>query len=135
MSVVRSGLLVSAALAAPTAFLPPPLKSGPETADPARVERRLISPLGLAGRLLYVENCAECHGADGKGTTQGPSLLHRSYSAAQFSQRAFHETITKGVTAQRWAFGDMPALDLSFNDIEKIARYVREVREPHKYAR
>ena len=31
--------------------------------------------------------------------------------------------------------GDMPPIALSFNEIELIARYVREVREPQKYSR
>ena len=134
MSVVRNGLLVSAALAAPTAVLPPPLESGPETADPSRLERRVLTQVGIAGRLLFQENCAQCHGSDGRGSVNGPSLLHRDYAPDRLSQREFHKAVTNGVPATKWTFGDMPAIALGFNDIELIARFIREVRDPEKYA-
>jgi mono/diheme cytochrome c family protein len=34
----------------------------------------------LAGAATYATNCASCHGADARGTSLGPNVLHRSAS-------------------------------------------------------
>lgn len=135
MSALKTALAVSATLSVPVAMstLPGPLDSDPSTADPKIVERHFFTQLGIAGRLVYQANCQDCHGTAGRGTVAGPSLLHRAYAPEVLSQRAFHKAVTQGVAAKRWTFGDMPPIDLSFNEIELVARYLRELRDPARY--
>jgi ubiquinol-cytochrome c reductase cytochrome c subunit len=35
-----------------------------------------FDPNASSGAVLYVTNCASCHGANGRGTSLGPSLVH-----------------------------------------------------------
>lgn len=135
MSAFKTALAVTATLSVPVAMsrLPGPLESGPETADLRVIERHQLTQLGFAGREVYRQHCQSCHGAGGQGTTQGPSLLNKTYRSRDFSAQAIHSTIQNGVEARLWDYGDMPALDLSFNDIELVARYVRELRDPARY--
>lgn len=44
----------------------PPDEAGPENPFDAQVSR---------GAELYADHCAQCHGADGRGTTEGPALV------------------------------------------------------------
>jgi ubiquinol-cytochrome c reductase cytochrome c subunit len=43
---------------------------GTEPADPGS-----DAPAGIDGQAEFTENCSKCHGADGKGTTDGPQIL------------------------------------------------------------
>lgn len=132
--IVRATVAVTAALTVPQAFLTPPLSTGPSDQPPSYVERRNFTPLAQAGKQLYDQQCAECHGGDGGGTLTGPSLKHRAYLGQNLSRQDFHRAVAEGVPATRWTFGDMPGNPhLSFNDIELIARYVREVQNPNKF--
>jgi len=42
------------------------------------------SSLAAAGRVLYEEHCASCHGATGEGTSQGPDILDLGPAAYNF---------------------------------------------------
>jgi ubiquinol-cytochrome c reductase cytochrome c subunit len=44
-------------------------------------------PEATAGRLLYEQDCAWCHGSDGEGTTNGPSLVGVGAASADFMLR------------------------------------------------
>ncbi len=134
MAFVRATLAVTAALTIPQALLPPPLESGPPPGKPVYVRQNMYSQVGLAGKELYQQQCAQCHGDDAKGTLLGPSLGHPAYQGGRLSRQDFHRAVSEGVRARRWTFGDMPANEqLSFNDIELIARYVREVQNPRAF--
>lgn len=134
MGVVRNTLIISALVTGPAVVAPPALYVEPNPQQRARLEQRSLTQMGVAGQHLFVENCLVCHGEEGRGTSLGPSLHHDIYKPGALSRRAFHRAVTEGVTAQRWSFGDMPASDaLSFNEIELIARYVREIQFPARF--
>lgn len=134
VGLVRNTLILSAVVTAPALVAPPPLYTKPNQEAQARLERRALTPLGYAGKMLFSSHCAECHGSEARGTIIGPSLHHEYYKPANLSRQAFHLAVTEGVKAQRWSFGDMPGAPLlSFNDIEVIARYVRELQYPARY--
>lgn len=134
MGVVRNTLILSAAVTGPALVAPPILSSAPNPDHRAKMERRQLSQLAYAGKGLFAKYCVDCHGQQGQGTIAGPSLHHEAYKPRNLSRKAFHQAVTQGVKAQRWSFGDMPATkSLTFNDIEMIARYVREIQSPGRY--
>ena len=121
-------------VSAPTLVATPHLQTTPNAAIVQEHELRVFSQLGRAGRRIFITTCAECHGIKGEGTIAGPSLHHDAYKPDNLNRRDFHRVVTEGVEAHRWSFGDMPGNpSLSFNDIEKIARYVRELQYPLRY--
>lgn len=128
MSAARIGITLAAALAAPTLVATPHLASSPETAVPRQHEARKFSQLAVAGMRLYVSHCEDCHGRNGVGTEKGPSLHYEIYHAPNLGQVAFHTAVKHGVQESRWEYGDMPKSNLSFNEIEQVARYVRDVQ-------
>jgi ubiquinol-cytochrome c reductase cytochrome c subunit len=69
-----------------------------------------------AGRNVYVARCASCHGADGSGTDQGPSLIGVGAAAADFELRTGRMPFTgpPGTQAVRKppAFDDQTIRDL-----------------------
>jgi cytochrome c oxidase cbb3-type subunit 3 len=74
------------------------------------------------GKILYIGNCAECHGKDLKGG-DGPSLIgHLKYGEEDGPK---YESIAKGRP------GGMPAFDrdLGRDRIWKVLAYVDSVRE------
>ncbi|MEM1298399.1 MAG: cytochrome c [Pseudomonadota bacterium] len=134
MPVVRNTLILSAVVTGPAMVSPPILYSEPNPGHRETLERRKYSQLAIAGLSLFKRHCADCHGVEGEGTIAGPSLHHDAYKPRSLSRRDFHKAVTEGVPAQRWSFGDMPGnRKLSFNEIEMIARYVREIQFPARY--
>ena len=80
-----------------------------------------------AGELLYQASCAECHGADLRGTALGPSHLSIVYQPGHHGDAAFAFAARNGVPQHHWPFGDMaPVLGLSDDDLSAIVAYVRE---------
>jgi mono/diheme cytochrome c family protein len=126
MGIVRAALVVSATIAAPTMMLQPPLKSGPGGGDQNYAVLRL-SPLAIAGHALYRQYCSTCHGEKASGTERGPSLQDGDVATGKFERMTFHLVVRQGRHAPEGKFGSMPAFDLSFNEIEMIGRYLREV--------
>jgi mono/diheme cytochrome c family protein len=96
MKPLRWIILVPALLLAgcekPGAWLPPPGFIG----DPEQ------------GRVLFASRCASCHGADARGTDQGPPLVHEIYRPGHHADIAFHLAVKNGVRAHHWGYGDMP---------------------------
>lgn len=62
------------------------------------------------GGQLFKENCARCHGVEGKGTNQGPPLVHIIYEPSHHSDLAFYMAIQNGVQSHHWQFGNMPSI-------------------------
>lgn len=134
MGVVRNTLILVAVVSGPAIVSPPILYSEPNPEHRAKLDRNNLSQLAYAGKVLFARHCTECHGDDARGTIAGPSLHLDVYRPGNMSRKAFHQAVTQGVRAQRWSFGDMPATrELSFNEIEMIARYVREIQNPRRY--
>jgi len=88
-----------------------------------------LSEEAKAGRLAFAEDCAVCHGTLAEGTTKGPPLIHPDYAPGVRSDEDFRVAITKGVTAWRWWYGDMPAIHgLPPHRVRKMTRFVRELQ-------
>ena len=85
-----------------------------------------LMPNAARGKALYDEKCAGCHGADLKGTNQGPPFLHRIYEPSHHGDASFQLAVRNGVRAHHWKFGDMkPVLGPSADDVAHIVAYVR----------
>jgi len=83
-------------------------------------------PNAARGKALYDEKCASCHGADLKGTDQGPPFLHRIYEPSHHGDASFQLAVRNGVRAHHWKFGDMkPVPGLSADDVAHIVAYLR----------
>ena len=76
---------------------------------------------------LYQANCAECHGADLRGTDKGPGHLSVVYEPNHHGDAAFALAVYSGVRQHHWPFGDMaPVEGLDDDDIARIVAFVRE---------
>ena len=140
MAEIRTALVMVASLSAPVAIVgtapmlmdQPLATEGPSVDVMARHEMMKFTQMGISGLRLFRANCANCHGEDASGTHRGPDLLSvlGTHDRGQ-SKRIFHHAVGKGVPQQNWAMGDMPAFPrLSFNQIERLERYVRELKYP-----
>lgn len=93
--------------------------------DPPQQDTELVEE----GRILYADNCAQCHGEDLRGTDHGPSFLSPIYEPGHHGDGAFLLAVQNGVRAHHWQFGDMPPVEgLSADDVEAIVAYVRETQ-------
>lgn len=85
-----------------------------------------LMPNPAAGKNLYAATCTQCHGADLRGTTQGPPLLHRIYEPSHHGDVAFQIAVKYGSRQHHWNFGDMkPVPGVSPDDVAHITAYVR----------
>ena len=97
--------------------------------DPADVLRtaEADTPVPAAGEALYAANCARCHGADLRGTANGPPHLDVVYEPGHHGDEAFRLAIARGAQQHHWDFGAMPAIEgLAPQDVEDIIAYVRQ---------
>lgn len=70
--------------------------------------------------------CARCHGMQGKGTPNGPPLVHKIYEPSHHSDMAFIRAASQGVRAHHWKFGNMPKIDeATVDDVKEVIKYVR----------
>ena len=99
-----------------------------------------VTPAALSqeaeqGERIFNANCAECHGENAAGTTQGPPLIHDIYNPGHHSDKAFFLAVANGSRAHHWQFGDMPAQpEVTRDEVEKIIRYIRELQEANGIA-
>ena len=78
------------------------------------------------GDSLFAANCASCHGQAGRGSAQGPPLLHIIYEPSHHSDAAFVLAARQGVAAHHWRFGNMPPQpQVDSAAMRKIIAYVR----------
>lgn len=110
-------LVLSACTAAPdTVEVPDAVEV--EEQDPELVE---------LGEPLYQQHCAQCHGADLRGTDLGPSHLSIVYEPNHHGDAAFLVAVSRGSPAHHWDFGPMqPITGLTQEDVAAITAYVRE---------
>ena len=79
-----------------------------------------------AGQAKFTANCLPCHGQEGKGTLQGPPLVHKIYEPNHHGDEAFQRAAANGVRAHHWQFGDMPKVaTVAPADVAEIIQYVR----------
>ncbi len=89
-----------------------------------------LSALALEGKVAFDRNCAVCHGQEGRGTTQGPPLVHDIYNPGHHGDPAFIAAARRGVRSHHWSFGDMPPQpQVTDAELQAIIRYVRELQE------
>jgi mono/diheme cytochrome c family protein len=85
-----------------------------------------LMPNPAAGKKLFAAHCAQCHGADLRGSPTGPPLLHKIYEPAHHGDVAFQLAVRNGSRAHHWKFGDMqPVPGLTPDDVAHITAYVR----------
>jgi len=78
------------------------------------------------GAQLFNANCARCHGAEGRGSDQGPPLVNKIYRPGHHSDLTFHTAIKNGTLQHHWHFGDMPPIEgVSPEDATHIIAYIR----------
>lgn len=82
-----------------------------------------------AGKALFNDNCAACHGANAAGTEAGPPLVHRIYEPNHHADYSFVRAVKIGVRAHHWPFGNMPPVPgVRESDVAVIVSYVRELQ-------
>lgn len=129
MSSVRAAMVVSALFGSSVLVFEPHLESGP--ASRYQIEQyqlRRLSQLGQAGSIVYANHCRACHGRRGVGSVQGPPLLDYALVKKHRGRKAFHSAVTNEQDHSYGAHHSRSAKELSFNEIEQIGRYVREVQ-------
>ena len=84
-----------------------------------------IISFGSAGpRALYVQNCAKCHGADGRADTPKGREVDADDLTSSATKRASTAKLLRVITKGK---GDMPsfAKKLTAEQIRQISRYIR----------
>lgn len=78
------------------------------------------------GEATFNTFCSRCHGAQGKGTSNGPPLVHKIYEPNHHADMAFQRAAAQGVRAHHWKFGNMPKIEgVTSEDVTHIIGYVR----------
>ena len=86
------------------------------------------------GKALYKDNCAKCHGPDGKGQTKmGKKYSAKDYTSAKVQDELKDEDAIKAV---KKGFKDKdgkevmkPAEDLSDSDVKAVVAYMRTFKK------
>ena len=80
----------------------------------------------MEGETMFNTFCSRCHGAQGKGTDNGPPLVHKIYEPNHHADMAFQQAAAKGVRAHHWKFGNMPKIEgVKPEGVTQIVRYIR----------
>lgn len=89
---------------------------------------------GGKGAQVYARSCAQCHGADLRGTTRGPSQFSEVYEPGHHPDASYRSAIVNGVAAHHWAFGDMPPVEgLDGTEIDAVIAYIRGRQTDHGF--
>ena len=100
--------------------------------DPTTAASNPLSDAGTSGYFLYRNHCRSCHGKFGEGTEQGTGLIRTRYSKDHLSRQAFHAQFRHATPVHiRVARGTRRKPGPRFNDIELIAKFLREMEAWH----
>lgn len=98
-----------------------------------QASRRNSSPVSSAqlarAKIVFAQNCARCHGADGRGETAlGKELEATNLTDAEWHKKVSDKRLMQSVTSGRAA---MPAFGkkLSTDDITALCAYVRTLKK------
>ena len=135
------GFAVAGALAVQMATAPMVLAasdSGGETGekaavpDPTKAASNPLSDAGTSGFHLYRRHCQDCHGYLGVGTKKGVPLASTEYAKERKARRAFHKNFRHSTSKHaRVALGTRKAPGPRFNELELIAKFLREIEAWH----
>ena len=81
-------------------------------------------PKAADGTKIYAERCAGCHGADARGTDQGPKLAG-SHSVRNRSIQGLRDVIRNGIPSS-----GMPGFDLPAGELDALAALVHSLNAP-----
>jgi len=103
--------------------------SGTNAGRTVTVKIPKFSEVALAGKGLFEENCAACHGQNASGTKRGPPLVHDIYNPRHHADEAFFFAAKFGVRQHHWPYGNMPPQShVTEEQLGKIVRYIRELQ-------
>jgi mono/diheme cytochrome c family protein len=87
------------------------------------------SKQGASAKALFARNCANCHGADGRGET----LAGKIYGVPDMTDRKWQESISEKRMAMsvRHGRGSMPSFEekLSQNEIDLLVAHIRNFKD------
>ncbi|MBD9488177.1 cytochrome-c oxidase, cbb3-type subunit III [Ensifer sp. ENS11] len=103
--------------------------------DEIRADERLMATVRSMGHQLFGDNCAACHGVDGRGRNNYPDLTDDDWlwggspeNVAQTLKVGINTQHAESRVAQMPAFGRDEMLDR--NQIRDVALYVRSLTNP-----
>ena len=82
----------------------------------------VAAPQDNAGRALFDNQCASCHGGDGNGGAFGPAIVTRLGTRNDTELAAF---VRSGAPGR-----GMPAFDLPDTEMHDLIAYLRSLRPP-----
>jgi mono/diheme cytochrome c family protein len=82
-----------------------------------------------SGQEAFETYCISCHGAQARGTDQGPPLVDVIYEPSHHPDEAFRNAARQGVAPHHWDFGPMPPVPgISDAEIDAVIAYVRALQ-------
>jgi cytochrome c oxidase cbb3-type subunit 3 len=103
--------------------------------DQIRADEALMATVRRAGHQLFGDNCAACHGRDGKGNRNYPDLTDDDWIWGGGPEK-IQETLTVGVNSRHpeSRVGQMPAFGrdemLDRQQVLDVAAYVKSLSDP-----
>ena len=93
--------------------------------DPSKA---VANPDVARGRAVFLANCVACHGVDGRGTVDGPSLADSLWLRGRGTYEEILQRVTHGVARRESATGrPMPMRGwspVSDDEVRAVAAYV-----------
>ena len=100
--------------------------------DPAESASNPLSDAGMGGYVYYRLHCQSCHGHLGSGTKKASALLNTAYSQDYTARKAFHKNFRHADRRHvKVARGTRKRPGPRFNELEMIAKFLREVEAWH----
>ena len=78
--------------------------------------------------MTFGNRCASCHGVGAQGTSVAPGLLDREYATDFRNAPAFHSAVGRPVPAHMEFIDRQKTGRIRFNDLELMAKFLREAR-------
>ncbi len=121
-----SGALAALAIAATAVFIL--FGGGSGGSSRLAVEVPELTALAQRGARGFETKCAQCHGTNAAGSSNGPPLIHRIYEPSHHGDAAIRRAARFGVRPHHWNFGAMPRVDVSDRELGAIIAYIRELQ-------
>ena len=125
--IVLAGVMLFAAVSFPPAGPRAAAAQGDGAASPARARKNPLSrdlEAVQAGRRLYLERCAVCHGQDAKGSMA--ANLVRSRSVVSGGDKALYRILVQGIPGTEMP----PQADLEEDQVWQVISYLHSLARP-----